>query len=235
MKKNNLFKISLLLLVLNFSNIYSDEFSACVDGQRLRDGANGIALLTSNSNNGCTSLYTTNKREQAACIFGFNSNIAPVISTQYSLTTQAITNADGSITPSTTTIATKYSQGYASGNGCDTSLAGCGKGCNQFNPGDPRYNYCGGGQGTCDYGASIGWALDDAKSSINNLYFFTNSFPYNNTLLNTTIWGNVYTQYSPGAWSQPNVLKDIYDSYTGVCYPAIQPCTGLTNSTLNGI
>ena len=217
MKKNNLFKISLLLLVLNFSNIYSDEFSACGYGQTLRDGANGIALLTSNGSNGCTSLYTKNKREQAACIFGFNSNIARVIST---------VDSAGN---------TKYSQGYASGNGCDTSLAGCGEGCNQFNPGDPRYNYCGGGQGTCDYGASIGWALDDGKSSINNLYFFTNSYPYNNTLLNTTIWGNVYTQYSPGAWSQPNLLKDIYDSYTGVCYPAIQPCTGLTNSTLNGI
>ena len=80
-KHNNIFKISLLLLVSNLSNISASEpkteMSACFTCQKYRNGSSGINLMVTgdeplSGSLTCNSMYRGNIRQRAACIFGFN-------------------------------------------------------------------------------------------------------------------------------------------------------------------
>jgi len=194
--KNNIFKISLLLLVSNLSNIYASEnpeMLACYAGQRARGGRNGVSLMVTgdeilNGTSSCNSLYRNNIRQRAACIFGFNSNLAAPKS--------------------------PAKQGYTYGNGCDIS--------GMFNPPAPGYwggyscsgcadnRFCIDGVGVCDFGNSIGWALNDDGS--NTLNFYRNDgYNWPNYLL-YFIWGKTF---GANIWGngQRNMLRVIELSY----------------------
>ena len=194
MKKNNLFKIS-LLLVLNISNVYSDvedvEVDACKMGQYYRGGNQGQPLMITGDEplygtTSCNSLYNGNHRHIAACIFGFNSNINQ--SKLY----------DDPANPTTS----KW-QWAANGNGGSTSNLYWNQGNNQpqclirwlgqplcaaQNPppawfGSSTVNPI----GICDFGDSIGWAVNWQNSLLQNNLQFYPVFSWGNIL--ETIWG----------------------------------------------
>ncbi len=77
------------------------EIRACYEGQKARAGGNGVSLMVTGDeklygNSSCNSLYRNNIRQRAACVFGFNSNLAAPIS--------------------------PANQGYTIGNGCDIGV-----------------------------------------------------------------------------------------------------------------
>ena len=133
MKKNNLFKISLLLLVLNFTIIRSDELEACRDGVKNRNWQNGVPLIIDSSQISGNRTPVNTIREKAAWIFGYNSNIG---NSSFDNTR----SADGT--------------SYTYGNGCDVGTL--------FNPQAPSYwggfscsgcadnRFCLGGIDVCD-------------------------------------------------------------------------------------
>ena len=226
MKKNNLFKISLLILVLNVNDIYSDNnFDACLYGQKKRGGiigGQGVSLYATSgdkNSNECFKLYTNDIGLQAACIYGYNTNLGPLLNDK--------------------------SQGIVTGNGCNTDpMTSTAEGIEFSGNGtDNCVNYT----GVCDYGASIGWALDYKKSSINNLYFYRNSGEtgWTGGKILQHIWGskfkNTYdydadvTACDGGAckaWGPRNTLQALYNAYIGNAYTNRWSFNGWSDSAI---
>ena len=178
MKKNNLFKISLLLLVLNFTIIRSDELEACRDGVKNRNWQNGVPLIIDSSQISGNRTPVDTIREKAAWIFGYNSNIG-------------------------------YDNNGANFNQSDGALYTYGNGCVSWN-GLSGAAYCIGGIDVCDYGSSIGWALNDDGS--NTLNFYRNDgFNWPNYLL-FFMWGKIFGSHQWGN-GQRNMLQVINNKY----------------------
>ena len=181
MKKNNLFKINLLLLVLNSTIIKPDELSACRDGVKNRNGQNGVPLITDYSQipTGAPNQKLDTIRLKAAWIFGYNSNHG----SPYPF-------ADG--------------KSLIAGNNCVDGA------------GDSGDAYCIEGIDVCDYGSSIGWALNDDGSNTLNFYRDYGAHsrwtdPQVNYLL-YYLWGRRFGSNSP-SWGVRNNLEQILSDY----------------------
>ena len=233
MKKNNLFKISLLLLALNIcvldtcygadtasmqeSTSYDndEEVKRCRDGVTQRSNSGVVSLLTSYNDISAIAGVTTpnpalhTNAQKAAWIFGYNQNMTggPVAS-------------DG--------------RSYTYSNGWDTGV--------MFNlPADPNFggtntnNNWLEGMEVCVYGKKIGWAFDawNPNNSDSSMYFYKTSGGYNlNDIIgiNNIILGEQFSSYIPGTQGRRNILQNILNSYNKNSYYGCG-CTGFTDSS----
>ena len=233
MKKNNLFKISLLLLV---SNIVSDlnadwttdeakqydiypEVKACRDGVTARAGSGGVQLLTSYADITNVAKATPNMTLgtdalKAAWIFGYNQCMT------------GYTGTDGN--------------SYMWSNNNDTG--------NRFNLPAPaafgaingwglNTNAWLGPMEVCEYGFRIGWAFDAPTSrSKGTLNFFkTSGTDRRYDLVNQKngqgwIFGEKFIEQTQGTYGRRNMLQNILNSYSGISYPGCT-CTGFADSS----
>ena len=236
MKKNNLFKISLLLLV---SNIVSDlnaywttdeakgydiypEVKACRDGVKARARSEGVQLLTSyedikNVAGASPNTPLNTDVLKAAWIFGYNQNMTGYI------------GADGN--------------SYMWDNNNDAGIAGYPVAPIEFGAID------GWGLATrswlgplevCEYGFKIGWAFDAPKSRSTGIlnFFKTSNTDRTHDLIGRNwdlgrgwILGEKFTEKAyVGRWTRRNQLQHILNSFNHNTYPGCA-CTGPTDSS----
>lgn len=241
MKKNNLFKISLLLLMSNLSNIYSntDEYmptqlieaekqakkynnypgvKACRDGVRARDFDGNAKLLTSfddiknlEKTPGKTLVNVQLDTDQEKAAWIFGYN----------------QNMTGVI---------ENGLSYTYDNGWDTGV--------MFNlPADENFggewtnkNYLGPIE-VCVYGHKIDWAFDAPQSKNGNLKFFKSSGASdsqgnggkNDIIGADAVFGERFSERKRGAYGRRNTLQQFLNSKDKIQNSACR-CTGFTDS-----
>jgi hypothetical protein len=226
MKKNNLFKISLLLLMSNLSSdlnadwttdyaktFTSDEVKACRAGVKARGRSSAVQLLTSfedikNVAGKTPNPTLKNNAEKAAWIFGYNQNMTGYIGT------------DG--------------LSYMWDNDNDTGV--------MFNlPAPVAFGAIDGfGLNTrawlgplevCAYGSKIGWAFDAGKSGQGTvLNFYKTSGAYSRNDMLGVVFGERFSEKTRGAYGRRNMLQNILNSFNRQPNSACA-CTGFTDSS----
>ena len=208
MKKNNLFKISLLLLVLNPTIIKSDELEACRDGVRNRGWQNGVPLITDSSQISGNRTHVGTIREKAAWIFGYNQNMTGYTGTD---NLSYMWDNDNDIGVMFNPPA-PVEFGAINGWGLNTRA--------WLGPLE-----------VCVYGKKIGWAFDAFKTKQSPvLNFFKTSGAYSKNDMLGVVFGERFSGKTRGAYGRRNMLQNMLNSYSRIPNSACA-CTGFTDSS----